>query len=392
MYKILTLNKIAKIGLDKLDPKLFSCSDSAENPDGVLVRSADMKDFPLDAPLQAIARAGAGVNNIPVARCSEAGVVVFNTPGANAGAVKELALCALFLASRDITGGIDWARGLSGKGAEVPGLVEKGKSQFAGREVAGKTLGVVGLGAIGVMVANAALALGMDVLGFDPYLSVDAAWGLSRDVRRAAGLKQIYAESDYLTLHLPLGDETRGMIGQAALAQCRPGLRLINLARGELVNTADLLAALDAGRVAAYVTDFPADAMLAHPRVLPIPHLGASTAESEDNCAVMAARELSDYLRFGRINNAVNFPNIELEFGSGGARLCLAHRNVPNMVGFISSVLADAGVNIENMVNKSKKEYAYTLMDINALPDEALLDGLRAREGILRVRAIPRPE
>ncbi len=388
MYNILTLNKIAKVGLDRLGTASFSCADSQPDPDGVLVRSANMHEFNLGGNLKAIARAGAGVNNIPVDRCSEAGIVVFNTPGANANAVKELALCALLLVSRDIAGGLSWAQTLADKGDDVPGLVEKGKSAFAGQELAGKTLGVIGLGAIGVMVANAAQKLGMDVLGFDPYISIDAAWGLSRSIRRARDLKQIYAESDYITLHLPLGAETKGMMNADVFAQCKPGLRLINLARGELVNNADLLAALAAGQVAFYATDFPSAPLLGHARIIPLPHLGASTEESEDNCAVMAAEELSDYLRLGHILNAVNFPNISLEPGAGGARLCLAHRNVPNMVGFISSVLADAGINIENMVNKSKKEYAFTLLDINAMPGEDVLGRLRAHEGILHARAI----
>ena len=392
MYNILKLNKIAKIGLDKLNPDIFSHSDDVGDPDGVLVRSASLHEFPLDGNLKAIARAGAGVNNIPVDRCAEAGIVVFNTPGANAGGVKELALCALFLASRDIANGIAWAKTLSGRGDEVPKLVEKGKSQFAGSEIVGKTLGVIGLGAIGIMVANAARELGMNVMGFDPFISVDAAWGLSRSVYHATNLKQIYAECDYISLHLPLNTDTRDTINAEVLAQCKPGVRIINLARGELVNNTDMLAALDAGQAASYVTDFPSDAVLSHPKVVPIPHLGASTAESEDNCAVMACDELSDYLRFGHIKNSVNFPDITLDFGSGGARLCVAHRNIPNMVSAVTSMLADAGINIDNMVNKSKKDYAYSLLDITAAPDEAVLNCLRDRDGILFVRVIDKKE
>jgi len=392
MYNILTMNKIAKIGLDKLSPHLFRYGDDLADPDGVLVRSASLHEFNLHGNLKAISRAGAGVNNIPIDRCAEAGIVVFNTPGANANGVKELTLCALFLASRDISHGVDWARSLAGRGDEVPKLVEKGKSQFGGCEIAGKTLGVVGLGAIGVMVANAACNLGMNVFGFDPYLSVDAAWGLSRDIHRATDLKQLYAESDYITLHLPLGGDTRGMFNANVLALCKPGVRIVNLARGELVNNADLLAALDSGQVATYVTDFPSDALLTHPKVVPLPHLGASTAESEDNCAMMAAAQLSDYLRFGHIKNSVNYPNITLEFGVGGARLCVAHKNIPHMVSLVTTAMGAAGINIENMVNKSKNEYAFMLLDISAAPDAQTLADLRAQDGLLCVRVIEKME
>ncbi|MDR1158897.1 MAG: phosphoglycerate dehydrogenase [Oscillospiraceae bacterium] len=392
MYKVLTRNKIAKVGLERLDPALFTYADTLEQPDAILVRSADLHGLGLSdaGTLQCIARAGAGVNNIPVDRCSEAGIVVFNTPGANANGVKELVLCALFLSARDIAGGIAWAAGLKGEGDAVPALIEKGKSAFAGPELTGKTLGVVGLGAIGVMVANAARTLGMTVLGFDPYLSVDSAWGLSRGVHRAHGLKQIYAESDYISLHVPLGPETRGMINAEVFAHCKPGLRIINLARGDLVRTDDLLAALSDGRVARYVTDFPTAAMLGHEKIVAIPHLGASTPESEDNCAVMAAKELSDFLLLGHIRNSVNYPNISLEVGEGCARLCVAHRNIPMMVSALSSTLAEAGINIENMVNRSNKDYAYTLLDVNAMPSDDLLRALSTVDGILRTRLIAR--
>ena len=388
MYDILTLNKIAKVGLDTLDSDLFSVSGDSPDPDGVLVRSASLHEFPLDGKLKAIARAGAGVNNIPVDRCSDAGVVVFNTPGVNAGGVKELAICALFLTSRDIAGGIAWAKSLAGRGDEVPRLVEKGKSKFAGCEIAGKTLGVVGLGAIGVMVANAARDLGMKVLGFDPYLSVDSAWGLSRDIHRARDLAHLYAESDYITLHLPLNDDTRRMMNANTLSQCKPGVRIVNLARGDLVCSDGLLAALDSGQVAAYATDFPNDALLTHPKVVPIPHLGASTAESEDNCAIMAASQMSDYLLYGNIRNSVNFPDIALAFGVGGVRMCVAHKNIPNMVSLVTTSLAEEGINIDNMVNKSKKEYAFMLLDINASPSAQKLAALKRQDGILHVRII----
>ncbi len=388
MFNILTLNKIAAVGTDRLDTALFSCADKQASPHAVLVRSADMHEFPLDGNLLAIARAGAGVNNIPVEKCSEAGVVVFNTPGANANAVKELVLCALFLASRDVVGGVTWAQGLKNEGDNVPALVEKGKSAFAGPEIQGKTLGVVGLGAIGAMVANAACALGMNVLGFDPYLSIDAAWGLSNAVRKARDLRQIYMDSDYITLHIPLTPETRGSVNAEVFSMARSGLRIINMARGELVNTADIKAALEAGTVAAYVTDFPNADLLGVKNIVPVPHLGASTPESEDNCAVMAVDQMADFLRFGTVKNSVNLPDVSLEIGSGGSRLCVIHRNVPNMVGSISSALAAKKVNIENMVNKSKKDMAYSIFDLGSIPEADCMAGIEKMEGVLRARLI----
>ncbi len=384
MYSVRTLNKIAPIGLLKLPTEQFVHDHDAANPDAILVRSASMHDMPLEQNLLCISRAGAGVNNIPIAQCSQKGIVVFNTPGANANAVRELAVCAIFLSSRDIVGGINWSRSLTGD--DVPAQVEKGKSQFIGPEALGKTLGVIGLGAIGSGVANAAHHLGMDVLGYDPYISVDSAWGLSRNVRRARDIKQVFAESDYISLHVPMNKESQAILSDM-LDLVKPGVRLINLSRGELLDSAAVLSALDRNVLACYVTDFPNAALVAHPRVVPIPHLGASTPESEDNCAVMACEQMREYLLHGNIMNSVNLPNVELPPASG-FRLCVLHRNIPHMLSEISQSMAEHGINIENMVNKSRDEYAYTLLDIASLPGEAAVARLRANEGILRVRVI----
>lgn len=383
---ILTLNKIAACGTD-LFGDAYTVSDTAENPVGVLVRSASMHDIPLPESLLAVARAGAGVNNIPLDVCSEAGVVVFNTPGANANAVKELVIAGLLLASRKVVPAIEWATTLKGQGAEVGKLVEKGKSQFAGPEILGKKLGVIGLGAIGVLVANAAKSLGMEVYGYDPYLSVDAAWALSRSIHHAATLEKIYAECDYITLHLPLNDSTRGMIGADALAQMKDGVRVLNFARGELVDSDAMKAALANGKAAAYVVDFPSDEMLCVDNVTAIPHLGASTPESEDNCAVMAVQELKAYLEQGVIRNSVNFPAMELE-KSSAVRVCVLHRNVPTMLAQISAVISEAGVNIETLTNRSRKDMAYTVADISDDITQALLDKVAAIDGVIRVRKV----
>ncbi len=386
MYSIKCVNKIAKIGLQRFDTSVFNLEDSA-SPDGLLVRSASLHEEALPPSVLAIARAGAGVNNIPLSDCAEKGIVVFNTPGANANAVRELAVCALFLASRDIYGGITWARTLADQGDQVPALVEKGKAAYAGPEIAGKTLGVIGLGAIGVGVANAGHHLGMDVIGYDPYISVDAAWGLSRSVRRCHDLKALLSECDYISLHVPLNPNTKGMINADTLALARDGLRILNFARAELVNDTDVLAALDSGKVARYITDFPTAAVVAHPSVVPIPHLGASTPESEDNCAVMAVDQLADYLRFGNIKNAVNYPDVDLPWVPG-PRLCVAHKNVPSILSTITECVAEYGVNIENMINKSKKEYAYTLLDTTTEIPPAVAAKLATVPAIIRVRII----
>ncbi len=383
---ILTLNKIAACGTDRLGAN-YVVGDAVENPAGVLVRSAAMHEMEFPSSLLAVARAGAGVNNIPLDRCSDAGIVVFNTPGANANAVKELVIAGLFLASRKVAPAIEWAQTLKGKGAEVGKLVEKGKGQFAGPEIMGKKLGVIGLGAIGIKVANAALALGMDVYGYDPYLSVDAAWSLSRSVHHATGMDQIFAECDYITIHVPLNDGTRGLVNADTIATMKDGVRILNFARGELVDSDSMLNALANGKVACYVVDFPSDEMLGVENVVAIPHLGASTPESEDNCAMMAADELKAYLEEGIIVHSVNFPAMEIP-RSTVCRVCVLHKNVPNMVAQISAVISEAGVNIDNMTNRSKKDNAYTVLDVDSVVADDLLAKIAAIDGVIRVRKI----
>jgi len=387
MYRIKTLNKISPAGLSVLDQTRYTISTDVENEDGILVRSADMHDYAFPDALRAVARAGAGTNNIPIDRCSEAGIVVFNTPGANANAVKELAVCALLLASRKISDGVAWVKEQAAAGADVEQAVEKGKSQFVGPELSGKMLGVIGLGAIGVQVANIATKLGMTVFGYDPFLSVDGALSLSRLVHRAMDLETIYKNCDYITLHVPQTPETKGMFNEDAFHMMKGGVRILNLARGTLVNDDDMLAALDSGKVACYVTDFPNGKILRGKNVVAIPHLGASTPESEENCAVMAVHELQDYLVNGNITNSVNLPNVSQEW-SGTARLCLIHKNVPAMLTKIMSTLSDDDINVENMTNKSKKDYAYTLVDVNTRITDQVADELRAIDGVIRVRVL----
>ncbi|MEE1144133.1 MAG: 3-phosphoglycerate dehydrogenase family protein [Acutalibacteraceae bacterium] len=362
MYNIKTLNKISPAGLDNFDRSKYTYGDDIASPDAIMVRSASMHDMEMPESLKAIARAGAGVNNIPLDKCSEQGIVVFNTPGANANAVKELVLAGLLLASRKVVAGIDWAKTLKGNGDEVGKMVEKGKSAFAGPEIAGKTLGVVGLGAIGILVANAARALGMNVYGYDPYLSVDAAWSLSRSVVHAKSLKEIYANCDYITVHVPLNSETKEMICEESIATMKDGVRILNFSRGALVASKDIIKALESGKVAAYVTDFPSDDVIGVDGVIAIPHLGASTPESEDNCAFMAANEIIGFLENGSIKNSVNMPNVELGDVTGG-RICVIHKNVPNLLTSITGVVSAANINIENMVNKSRGDYAYSVID-----------------------------
>ncbi len=346
MYKVQTLNKIAKIGLDVLDEK-YTCGDEVENPDGIILRSFNMHEMELPESLSAIARAGAGVNNIPIDKCSEKGIVVFNTPGANANAVKELVIAGLFLASRKIVKGIEWAKTLQGNGSEVSKLVEKGKSNFAGPEIQGKTLGIIGLGAIGVRVANAAHALGMNVIGYDPYLSIDSAWHMTRSAKKANDIDTVLTESDYISVHVPATDQTKGMFNADAFKKMKKGARLLNFSRGELVCDADVIAALADGTLSAYVTDFASDALLADDNVIVMPHLGASTPESEDNCAVMAAAELKDFLENGNIKNSVNFPNCDMGIVTG-SRMAIAHKNIPTMLNKISQAFAEDNINIEN--------------------------------------------
>ena len=387
MYNIKTMNKIAAVGLDRLPAGTYAVGDAVENEDAILVRSAKLHDYPFPEKLWAIARAGAGVNNIPVDKCSEAGIVVFNTPGANANAVKELVICALLLASRDVLGGAEWVKAQAASGIEVADVVEKGKSAFVGPELYRKTLGVVGLGAIGALVANIALSLGMEVYGYDPYLSVDAALRLARHIKVVKELDTLYANADYVTLHLPYMEATRNTVNAAAIAKMKDGVRIVNLARGGLVNDGDLIAALESGKVACYATDFPNNRLLAAPHVAALPHLGASTPESEDNCAVMAADELKDYLENGNIKNSVNFPNVIME-RSGVQRLCVIHRNVPAVIAQITTQLSKDGVNVENMTNKSKGEYAYTMVDAGAVVDERSIENIRRVPGVIRMRVI----
>ncbi len=386
MFDIKLLNKIAKCGLEKLDCAKYNYGEDIENPAGIMVRSAAMHDMEFNKELRAIARAGAGVNNIPVDRCSEEGIVVFNTPGANANGVKELTLAALILASRDVIGGVEWAKTLKGT-EDVAKAVEKGKSAFAGNEIAGKTLGVVGLGAIGGMVANAANHLGMHVIGCDPYITIEAAWSLSRSIEKAQNYDEIYAKADYITLHVPATAETKNMICAENIAKMKDGVKIINLARADLVNAADIKEALASGKVSAYVTDFPTEETIGVDGIVTIPHLGASTMESEDNCAIMAARELADFLENGNISNSVNYPTVVLP-RTTAHRVCILHKNIPAMLSQISALMAKDNVNIENMVNRSKKEYAYTILDVDGDVPANFESDVKAIEGVIRVFVI----
>lgn len=385
MYNILTLNKISPVGLSRLGEN-YSCGDNTENPDAVLVRSASMHEMELPSSLLAIARAGAGVNNIPIEKCSEEGIVVFNTPGANANAVKELVIAGLLLSSRKITAGIEWAKTLKGNGDAVGKMVEKGKSAFAGPEIKGKTLGVIGLGAIGVLVANAAVSLGMDVVGYDPYLSVDGALQLSRHIKHVTSLDEIFAASDYITVHVPLTPDTKDIICADNIAKMKDGVRILNYSRADLVNSDDVVTALADGKVSAYVTDFATDTVLGVDGVIALPHLGASTPESEDNCARMAADEVKDYLENGNITNSVNFPAVNMP-RTGEVRYCVMHKNVPAVLQKILANFSDLGANVENMENKSKKDYAYTIIDaVGATKD--LTQQIKDVDGVIRVRVI----
>ena len=383
MKNIKLLNKIAAVGIDVFDKTKYNVSENTESPEGIMVRSADLLNAEFGPELKAIARAGAGVNNIPVKRCAENGIVVFNTPGANANGVKELTICALFLASRGIVRGVEWAETLKGTDG-IAKAVEKGKSAFAGVEIAGKTLGVIGLGAIGGMVANSVRHLDMKVVGCDPYISVDAAWRLSRDIEKAASYDDIYKVEDYITLHVPSTPDTKGIINAETISKMKDGVRIINLARGDLVNMADLKAAIAAGKVAAYVTDFPTEETVGADGIITIPHLGASTEEAEDNCAVMAAQELTEFLETGNIKNSVNFPNASMPH-TGDSRICVMHTNTPNMLASISTVVAAENINIENMLNRSRGEFAYTIIEISGSVPENIEDELKKVSGVIRV-------
>ena len=386
MFKIKTYNKISKSGLEVFDDK-YTIGDEVENADGAIVRSAALHDVEFPESLKAIARAGAGVNNIPIDRCSQEGIVVFNTPGANANAVKELVLAGLFIGSRRVIPAIEWAKTLKGQGAEVGKLVEKGKGAFAGPELKGKKLGVIGLGAIGVLVANAANHLGMKVLGYDPYLSVNSAWNLTHNAVHIYDIKEIYEQCDYITVHVPLTDSTKNLINADVIAKMKDGVRILNFSRAALVNSEDIKAALESGKVASYVTDFPTDELLCVDGVIAIPHLGASTPESEDNCAAMAAAELIDYIENGNIINSVNLPEISMP-RSGDNRVCVIHKNIPNMITAITGIVAGDGINIENMLNKSRGDYAYTMLDVDDIDKDDIVAKISAVDGVIKVRVI----
>ncbi|MCI1982344.1 MAG: 3-phosphoglycerate dehydrogenase family protein [Oscillospiraceae bacterium] len=387
MYRIKCLNKISPAGTGRFGEG-YQCGADVENPDAVLVRSASMHEMEFPKNLLAIARAGAGVNNIPLDRCSEQGIAVFNTPGANANAVKELVVAGLLLSSRRVIPGAQWVQTLKGKGDTVGKLVEKGKSQFAGPEISGKALGVIGLGAIGTLVANAAHSLDMEVYGYDPYLSVDAAWGLSRATHRARSLDEIFAKCDYITIHVPLLPDTKNMISADSIAKMKDGVRLLNFARGGLVDSGAVLSGIQSGKVASYATDFPDDSLLGVDNVIVLPHLGASTPESEDNCAKMAAKELIDYLENGNICHSVNMPAVSMP-RDNCTRICLFHRNVPNTISKLSGILANAGINIENMQSKAKKDYAYTILDVTGAVTGSTAGHLENLPEIVRARIIP---
>lgn len=386
MKKIKLMNKIAAVGTDVFDKAVYEVSDSVEGADAIMVRSASLHEMAFEPELLAIARAGAGVNNIPTEDCAAKGIVVFNTPGANANGVKELAVAALILASRDVVGGIEWVKA-NAADENIAKTVEKEKSKFAGCEILGKTLGVLGLGAIGGLVANTAKNLGMKVIGCDPYLTVNAAWSLSSSVAAAQSYDEIYATSDYITLHVPSTPTTRGMINKETIAKMKDGVRIINLARADLVNSEDMAAALESGKVAAYVTDFPTPDTLKMKNTVSIPHLGASTAESEDNCAVMAARQLCEFLETGNIKNSVNYPAVSIPH-TGASRICICHKNVANMLASITGIVSGAGINIENLSNGSKGDFAYTIVEMSVKIPAEIIPKIEAIDGVIKVRVI----
>ncbi len=387
MFRVRTMNKIAPVGLQELPEEYYQVSDQFENYEGILVRSAVLHDTQFPPELRAIARAGAGVNNIPIDRCSENGIVVFNTPGANANAVKELVLAALLYSSRDIFGGSQWVRNRVLEGTDVTTVVERGKSAFIGPEISGKTLGVIGLGAIGAKVANSAISLGMKVIGYDPFLTVDTALLLDTHVRHTTKIEELYRAADYITIHVPYNKDTAGQLNAEAIEQMKEGVRILNFARGGLVDDDAMIAGLESGKVGRYITDFPNNRLAMTKNVICTPHLGASTPESEENCAVMAARELRDYLENGNIKNAVNLPNVSMP-RSGVCRLCLIHRNVHSVLAGIMDILAKKNINVENMTNKSRGEYAYTMVDMNTVVGEDVRAELYTMKSMIRVRIV----
>ena len=385
--RIRTYNAISPLGLDRL-PASYEVGSDIEDPEGVLVRSADLHKVTLPDSVLAVARAGAGTNNIPVTELSKRGIVVFNTPGANANAVKELVIAGMLIAARNLVPAAAFAAGLSGTDAEINEATEKGKKAFVGFELPGRTLGVIGLGAIGVQVANAARSLGMRVLGFDPQISIGNAWQLASDVERAATLEDVFAGADMVTLHVPLVDATKGLVNSERLSLLKPGSVLLNFSRAGIVDESAVLAAIDGGTLASFVCDFPSASLLGKDKVVALPHLGASTGEAEDNCAVMAAEQLAAYLDDGEIHNSVNFPEASLRRSPDTSRLAIANSNVPNMVGQISTLLADAGLNIADLLNKSRGELAYTLIDVDGEPSDAVMARIRAVHGVLAARLL----
>lgn len=387
-FKIQTFDKIAAEGLTRFPHDYYEVASEFTSPDAILLRSFALHDHVFPESVKAIARAGAGVNNIPIKKCTDTGIVVFNTPGANANAVKELVIAGLLVSSRKIVQGINWSQSLKGKGAEVPKLIEKGKSNFVGPEIQGKTLGVIGLGAIGMLVANAAESLGMRVIGYDPYISIDAAWQLSKNVEKARSLDALLAESDYITVHVPLLDSTKGFLDKSKFAIMKNGVRILNFAREGLVNKDDILDALKSGKVSCFVTDFPEEDLLGHDNIITVPHLGASTPESETNCAVMAVEQLKNFLENGNIKNSVNFPSADMP-RNGGARLIIANKNIPAMVGKITAVLAEQNINIADMLNQHREEIAYNIIDVDGDVKEEQIKKIRGIEGIIVARLLP---
>ena len=385
MYEILKLNEISKVAGTVFNGDYNLVKESA-NPDGIVLRSFNMHEYDIPSSVLCVGRAGAGVNNIPLDKCAEKGIVVFNTPGANANAVKELVLCGLFLAGRKIVDGINWASTLKGKGAEVAKLAEKGKSNFVGKEIMGKTLGVIGLGAIGVLVANAASALGMNVLGYDPYISIDGAWHLNHKVEKATDINEIFKKSDFITLHVPLNDSTRGEINADTIALMKRGAAVLNFARGELVDSKAMLDAVASGKISRYVTDFPSDEMLGVENVVVIPHLGASTPEAEDNCAIMVAHQMRDFLENGNVTNSVNFPACKLPRIDGCFRVTVIHKNVKNVLNSVTGIVSGKGVNIANMLSQAKGDYAYLILDLDEALDDATIKEIESLEPVIRVR------
>ncbi len=387
MFNIKTLNKIGESGLNILADKQCNVADDMNAAEGILVRSANMHEYDFNPELLAVARAGAGTNNIPIADCTEKGICVFNTPGANAEAVKELAICGMLMASRDVTGGIDWVKSAADKGDQIPALVEKNKSSYTGPEIMGKTLGVIGLGAIGARIANTALKLGMYVYGVDPHLSVDGAWRLSGNVNNAKDLDTIFAKCDYISIHVPYMKATHHMLNADAFAKMKDGVRIINLARGELVDDDAMIEALASGKVAKYVTDFPNEKLVNNPKIIALPHLGASTPESEEKCAMMAARQIVDYLENGNIRNSVNLPDVQLG-RMGESRICVIHRNVPKVINSMLEYISNKNINIEHMINKPRGEYAYTMIDVGTKVNGEIKASIESMENVLKVRIL----